>query len=51
MKILQNNFDYWCKRKTDQFYRETKNSERQMHGKHGHVISSVVCHKRNYLSL
>ena len=45
MRIVQNNSDLWCKRKTIQFYWETENNERQMKDKHGHVGISAVCHK------
>ena len=43
----KNNSDLWCQRKTTQFRLENENSEPQMCGKHGHVVISAVCRKRN----
>ena len=36
MRIVQNNSDLWCQRKTTQFRLENENSEPQMWDKHDH---------------
>ena len=41
------NSGLWCQRKTTQFCLENENSEPQMWDKHGHVVISAVCRKRN----
>ena len=47
MRIVQNNSGLWCQRKTTKFRLENENSEPQMWDKHGHVVISAVCRKRN----
>ena len=47
MRIAKNNSGFWCQRKTTQFRLENENSDSQMWDKHGHVVISAVCRKRN----
>ena len=47
MRIVQNNSGLWCQSKTTQLRLENENSEPQMWDKHGHVVISAVCRKRN----
>ena len=47
MGIVQNNSGLWCQRKTTHFRLENENIEPQMWDKHGHVVISAVCRKRN----
>ena len=47
MRIVQKNSGLWGQRKTTQFRLENKNSEPQMWDKHGHVVISAACRKRN----
>ena len=47
MRIVQNNYGRWCQCKTTQFRLENENSESQMWDKHGDVVISAVCRKRN----
>ena len=46
--LVQNNSGLWCQRKTTQFRLENDNSEPQIWDKHGHVVISAVCRKRNF---
>ena len=50
MRIVRNNSGLWCQRKTTQFRLENENSEPQMWDKHGHVVISAVCRKRQPVS-
>ena len=51
MRIAKKNSSLSSLRKTTQFYWGIENSKRQMKGKHGHVVISAVCRKRNSKSL